>query len=82
MRRGKTQENKPRCQKVIWVGEGDVLRKERLPWLFKTVFWWEFPDAPVIRTLDCHCCGLGLIPGQGTKIPQAVQQGQKKKENK
>ena len=26
--------------------------------------------------------GLGSIPGQGTKIPQAVQQGQKKKKKK
>ena len=53
-----------------------------LPGLFKTVFWWEFPDGPVIRTLDFYCCGVGLIPGQGTKISQVVQQGQKKKGNK
>ena len=38
----------------------------------------EFPGSPVVRTLRFHCCGLGSIPGQGTKIPQAVQCSQKK----
>ena len=37
----------------------------------------EFPGGPVVRTLRFHC--PGLMPGQGTKIPQAVQHGQKKK---
>ena len=39
----------------------------------------EFPSSPVVRTLSSHCSGSGLILGQGTKIPQATQHGQKKK---
>ena len=35
--------------------------------------------CPVIKTQSFHPCGLGSIPGQGTKKAQAVQQGQKKK---
>ena len=42
----------------------------------------EFPGGPVVRTLHFHCCGPGLIPGWGTKIPQATQHGQKKKKEK
>ena len=38
----------------------------------------EFPGGPVVRTWHFHCCGLGSIPGQGTKILQAVQCCQKK----
>ena len=33
----------------------------------------ESPVNPVVRTQCSHGCGLGSIPGQGTKIPQAVQ---------
>ena len=42
----------------------------------------EFPGGPVVRTPCFHCGGVGSIPGQGTKIPQAVQCGQKTKTNK
>ena len=38
----------------------------------------EFPGGPVVRTQRFNCRGLGSIPGWGTKIPQAVQHGQKK----
>ena len=37
----------------------------------------EFPDVPVLRTRCFHCRGLGSIPGWGTRIPQAMWQGQK-----
>ena len=30
----------------------------------------HFPGGPVVTTLHFHCRGHGLIPGQGTKIPQ------------
>ena len=40
----------------------------------------EFPGGPVVMTRCFHCRGLGLIPGGETKIPQAVQWGQKKKQ--
>ena len=39
----------------------------------------EFPGGPVVRTLHIHCRiagDTGLIPGQGTKIPHAVQHSQ------
>ena len=39
----------------------------------------EFPGSPVFRTQSFHWWSLGSIPGQGTKIQQVVQQGQKKK---
>ena len=42
---------------------------------------WEFPGSLVVRILCFHCRGLGLIPGWGTEIPQAVQCGQRKKKN-
>ena len=32
----------------------------------------DFPGGPVAKTLSSQCRGLGLIPGQGTKIPQAA----------
>ena len=37
----------------------------------------EFPDGPVVRTQQSHCCDIGSIPGEGTKIPQATQHNQK-----
>ena len=40
---------------------------------------WKFPDGLVIRTQHFHCQGPGSIPGQGTKILQAMQRGKKKK---
>ena len=30
------------------------------------------PWGPVVKILHSHCRGLGLIPGQGTKIPHAA----------
>ena len=43
-------------------------------------YWYrEFPDGLVIRIPGFHGRGLGSTPGgQGTEIPQVVQQGQKK----
>ena len=36
--------------------------------------FWEFPGGLVVGTPACfHCCGPGLIPGGGTKIPPATQ---------
>ena len=41
----------------------------------------DFLGSPVVKTPCFHCRGHGFdsIPGQGTKIPQAMQRGQKKK---
>ena len=35
------------------------------------------PGGPVIKTPRFQCRDLSSIPGQGTKIPYAVGQGQK-----
>ena len=42
-------------------------------------YLWELPGSPVVRTQHFHCLGLGSISGRGTKIPQALQHGKKKK---
>ena len=42
----------------------------------------EFPGDPVVRTWCFHCQGLGSIPSQGTKNPQALQQCQGKKKKR
>ena len=42
----------------------------------------EFPGSPVVRVSRFHCQGRWLIPGQGTKILQAGQCGQKKKKKR
>ena len=44
-----------------------------LKYKFKRIIVWEFPGGPVVRTQCFHYCGLGSIPGQGTKIPQATR---------
>ena len=42
----------------------------------------EFPGGLVVGTWHFHYHGQGLIPGQGTKIPQAMWYGQKVKHSK
>ena len=42
-------------------------------------FWREFLGGSVLGLLTFTAKGSGSIPGQGTKIPQATQQDQKKK---
>ena len=34
---------------------------------------WDFPGGPVVKTLPSSVGGAGLIPGQGAKIPHALQ---------
>ena len=54
--------------------------KKKINWIsskFKT--FGEFLSGPVARTWIFHCRGLGPIPGQGTKILQAVHGVAKKK---
>ena len=34
----------------------------------------EFPGSPVVRTQAFTAEGAGSIPGQGTKMPQAVRE--------
>ena len=46
--------------------------------ILKRSLHWEFPGSPVVRLCTSSAGGMGSIPGQGTKIPQPVQCGQKK----
>ena len=34
---------------------------------------WDFPGGPVVKTSPSNVGGVGLIPGQGAKIPHASQ---------
>ena len=33
---------------------------------------WDFLCGPVVKNLPCNAEDIGLIPGQGTKIPHTV----------
>ena len=35
---------------------------------------WDFPGGPVVKTSPSKAGGAGSIPGQGTKIPDAMEQ--------
>ena len=50
----------------LFIALGEYIKKE------EEVPWWP----------GFHCHGRGSIPGQGTEIPQDVQSGQKKKEER
>ena len=45
---------------------------------WKILWSREFPGSPVVRTWSFHCQGLGSVPGQGTKILQAMWHGKNK----
>ena len=40
---------------------------------------WEFPNGLVIKDSGFHCRGVGVIPGQGTKISHASVPKKKKR---
>ena len=61
------KENCGRCD-AFWTGQS-------LKWRWTQ----EFPVCPVVRTQRFCCWGPGSIPDQGTKIPQVIRGGQKKK---
>ena len=42
--------------------------------MIKLVKYRDFPDGPVVKNLPCNAGDVGLIPGQGTKIPHAWNQ--------
>ena len=42
----------------------------------------DFPGTPVVKTPCFQCRGVGSIPGQGTKIPHAMQYVAKKEKKK
>ena len=50
--------------------------------IFKIFQMEEFSGGPVVKTWAFTAVDPGAIPGQGTKIPQAVWCGQKRKKEK
>ena len=34
---------------------------------------WDFPCGPVVKNPPCNARVVGLIPGQGTKIPRTME---------
>ena len=54
-----------------------------LQWLPPLEIWLlGLPGCPVVRTWCFHCQGPGSIPGQGIKILQDMQHGQKNQTKK
>ena len=41
--------------------------------LLKNCHLWGFPGSPVVKSLPSNAGGAGSIPGQGPKIPLALQ---------
>ena len=41
--------------------------------LLKNCHLWDFPGSPVVKSLPSNAGGAGSIPGQGPKIPLALQ---------
>ena len=37
-------------------------------------YYWDFPDGSVVKNLPSIAGKVGSIPGQGTKMPYAVEQ--------
>ena len=42
----------------------------------------DFPDGPGVKTLPSNAGGVGLIPGQGTKITHAKKKKKEKNPTK
>ena len=45
--------------------------------IFSKDIFWDFSDSPVVKIPHSAVGGMSSIPGQGTKILQAMQYGQK-----
>ena len=39
----------------------------------------EFPGGLMVRILSFHCCDLGSVPGQGTKIHKPCSMAKREK---
>ena len=46
-------------------------KKDRERGAIKTKAHWDFPGGPVVKTLPSSAGVVGLIPGQGAKMPHA-----------
>ena len=47
------------------------VKKNVINFLFTMNHFGDFPGGPVVNNLACNAGDVGLIPGQGTKIPHA-----------
>ena len=67
--------NKAQKQKQDLKGSSDF---QLIQWhfreKFKNIYKGDFPDGPVVKNLPSNPGDEGLIPGWGTKIPQASEQ--------
>ena len=48
----------------------------------KSIYYWDSPGSPVVKTPPCQCRGEGLISGWGPSKIQQVARRLKKKERK
>ena len=66
--------NKAQKQKQDLKGSSDF---QLIQWhfreKFKNIYKGDFPDGPVVKNLPCNAGDMGSIPGQGTKIPHALE---------
>ena len=51
----------------------DFLSKSLLVYTVKTLMQGDFPGAPVVKNLPFHAGHVGLILGQKTKLPHALE---------
>ena len=51
----------------------DFLSKSLLVYTVKILMQGDFPGAPVVKNLPCHAGDVGLILGQKTKLPHALE---------
>ena len=51
-----------------------------LTWMLPLRGFWTFLAVQWLRLCSSTAEGVGMIPGQGTKVPHAVQHGQKERE--
>ena len=42
--------------------------------LIAKLYNMDIPGGPMVKNLPCNAGDMGLIPGQGTKIPLAMEQ--------
>ena len=63
---------RPRCHdKQLGFILNCSVRKNVINFLFTKNHFGDFPGGPVVNNPACHAGDVGLIPGQGTKIPHA-----------